>query len=261
MMVENPAETSVKTPKPPDFQPEPAFEKGHRWAGKPRCQAWNRNTAAQCQKIPFRGKRVCSSHGGASGCPPVHGKHSKAMKTLKASLRHLPDPEVLNLKPELAILAARINELMNRIDENGCQYADKEILKAAQTTQRGIDNGDLGLCAMGLKELRKAIEPVRSDAAISKEMLRNFRLMDRITASVGRVQQKNGQAAPIQSVLCILRVVLEIVTTDVEDPQIRARIFSQIGELLRITMGFWPSEGMLKELGVPGRGIFAGLNP
>ena len=260
MMTENPTETSVKIPKPPDFRPEPIFPEGHRWVGMPRCQAWNRNTAAQCQKIPLRGKRVCRSHGGAGGRPPVHGKHSKAMKTLKASLRLLPDPELLNLKPELAILAARINELMIRIDENGCQYADKEILEAAQTIQRGIDKGEIGLCAMGLKELRKAIEPVQSDAAIGKEMLRNIRLMERITASVGRVQQKNGQAVPIQSVLSILRVVLEIVTTDVKDPQIRARIFSQIGELIRITMGFWPAEGVLKELGLPGRGIFAGLN-
>jgi len=50
----------------------------------------------------------------------------------------LPDPELLDLRPEFAILAARMNELMIRIDENACQFAGEKILKAAKLIRKGL---------------------------------------------------------------------------------------------------------------------------
>ena len=138
MMIGNPIETPPRFRRPLDFHPEPFFPEGLRWAGMPRCQAWNRNKAMQCGKIPMSGKRVCRSDGGAGGRPPTHGKYAKVSKTLEAQLRMLPDPELLDLRPEFAILAARMNELMIRIDENACQFAGEKILKAAKLIRKGL---------------------------------------------------------------------------------------------------------------------------
>ena len=260
MMIENPIETHVKTRKPSDFQPEPFFPEGHRWARNPRCQAWNRNKASQCQKIPMRGKSVCRSHGGAGGRPPTHGQHSKASKTLEAHLRMLPDPELLDLRPEYAILAARMDELMVRIDSEEGQFAGEDFLNAARLIKKGVVNNDIEMCATGPEMLCEATESGQGEAATWKEIFRTIQLMERLVASVRGSQRANGQAVPIQDVLCILSAVLDIVASDVKETQVRAEIFSRMEDLIGSIVGFWAAEGIAKELDLPGRGIFAGLN-
>lgn len=112
-------------PKPFDFKPERTFpDDGRpRWGGKRRCIAWNSNAGRQCNALAMSGKRVCDKHGGKTPGGALAG----AFKTGRYS-KHLPtrllaryndallDPNILELNDEIALVDARIHDLLERID-------------------------------------------------------------------------------------------------------------------------------------------------
>jgi hypothetical protein len=117
MMDDDESEPDFPVPKPVDFVPERTFPPGHRWAGKLRCQAWSRRQGRQCERIPMKGKRVCRSHGGAGGRPAKHGRSSLPAKVSEAYARMAGDPKSRELIEEIAILAARIQQLQDELNQ------------------------------------------------------------------------------------------------------------------------------------------------
>src|SRR5512137_2855467 len=112
----------ITYPKPPDFKPEPFFTEGKR-AGQRRCQAWSRQENRQCTMYPMVGKEVCRMHGGksAGGIASPLWKHGRQSKYLPARMRDaynasLTDKELLELRGEIALVDARITDLLQRVD-------------------------------------------------------------------------------------------------------------------------------------------------
>jgi len=112
-------------PKPANFVPDLVFDNGHRYAGRPRCQAWNPNKGEQCSKLPVKGsghprepykyKTVCRSHGGASprgvDHPSFrHGRWSVAMpdNLISSYEARFNDPDILALEDEIALVDTMI---------------------------------------------------------------------------------------------------------------------------------------------------------
>lgn len=115
----------VREPKPKDFKPVAGFPDGHRFFGLPRCQAWNRNAGRQCMRPQLPGVEVCRYHGGLSlggvASPRFkHGKYSKYApeNTLEKYHIMLADPEILNLSNEIALIDARIAEILEGLNTN-----------------------------------------------------------------------------------------------------------------------------------------------
>lgn len=114
----------MKHPKPADFKPESYFPSDHpKWAGRPRCTAWNSNHGRQCNKPAMVGKTKCERDGGKtpSGVESPHFKTGAYSKYLPKGLRQdyeaaLADPQWLTLRREIAVIDARLAELFRDIE-------------------------------------------------------------------------------------------------------------------------------------------------
>ena len=63
----------------------------------------------------MHGKRVCVIHGGRGGAKPTHGRYSKSLpKDLEERYDYFKrDPEILSLKPEVALARTMLERFMS----------------------------------------------------------------------------------------------------------------------------------------------------
>jgi hypothetical protein len=87
-----------------------------------RCDGKSKRTGEQCKKpagwgTDHVGAGKCRIHGGST--PIKHGRYSQIVRPeMREKIeRFEQDPDPLNLEPEVAILRAHVEELMNRWDE------------------------------------------------------------------------------------------------------------------------------------------------
>jgi hypothetical protein len=136
---ESPAETAVgpskrAVPMPPDDR---------------RCTAKNRQTGERCKQWARLPSSVCRYHGAlALKGPASHFfKHGMYSKYLPLKLRHnflaaLGDPELENLRRQIALCQTRELELIQRLDTNESGASWKELGALFSELQRAIDRGE-----------------------------------------------------------------------------------------------------------------------
>lgn len=86
-----------------------------------RCKAKAKGTGERCKNAAAKGKEVCRLHGGAStGRPLIHGRYSTikraALQEKIEAFRN--DPAAGDLRDELAILRALLEDYLGRFDDN-----------------------------------------------------------------------------------------------------------------------------------------------
>jgi len=91
----------------------------------PQCQAYARS-GYQCKQAALEGKKVCVYHGGKSligmaSATYKHGRHSKYIpsKLIEKYNEAQNDKDLLSLSEEIKLIDARINQLLERVEEGG----------------------------------------------------------------------------------------------------------------------------------------------
>lgn len=85
-----------------------------------RCKAKAKGTGERCKNPVVEGKQVCRIHGGLSpGRPIVHGRYSVTKRqALREKIEQFrADPQAGDLRDELAILRALLEDYLNRFDD------------------------------------------------------------------------------------------------------------------------------------------------
>jgi hypothetical protein len=225
-------EPDFPVPKPVDFVPEWTFPLGHRWAGKPRCHAWSRRQGRQCERIPTRGKRVCRSHGGAGGRPPEHGRFAIPAKLLDAYIRATGDPSAMEQWQHIAVVDARIDELlaMTETDDPGPDAAS--ISKALRLVQKGIRSGDIECCRRGADEIERALEPSRRDRAIWAEIRENLRVRDSLWRTRQKWLRDNRQVVSVAEFLEFIKTMHVLTWKYIRDPKDRQALIEELKRYL-----------------------------
>lgn len=124
--------------KPDGWRPEPKFPKGHRYEGKPRCQAWNSNKGQQCGNTPKKllagghpadpenYLTVCRVHGGDSPRGDAHYNYQG-----KGYSRYQPAPlqpaitafleseDPLDLIQAISTWEGRSDQLLRSLEDGG----------------------------------------------------------------------------------------------------------------------------------------------
>lgn len=124
--------------KPAGFQPEPTFSNDHRYAGKPRCQAWNKNKGQQCLQMPKKllaGGHPADSDNYTTTCRVHGGDSPRGLDHYnfqdKGYSRFVPGPlgpavtafleagDPLDLIQAIGTWEGRVSHLLQQLEEGG----------------------------------------------------------------------------------------------------------------------------------------------
>ena len=166
--------------------------------GRPRCLAKSKQQERRCRQWPAKGKRVCRFHGARAGRPVIHGRYSKLLPARLAERYHesLADPEYLALRDEIALLDARIGELLAEL---AAQAREAEGGARMQAPWREV--------VALLEQRRKLAESER------------------------RWLVKTQQVLTVEQAMTLLAVVRDIIMRHVQDSSTRAAIAHELRSL------------------------------
>jgi hypothetical protein len=153
-----------------------------------KCRAKSKRTKQACGANAVTGRELCYHHGGRSLAGIAHpnykdGRASRYMLPLRMRDDYqtaLSDPKLLDLKPEIALVHARAQDLMNRVDsgESGNLW---RLLRKAYADLVKAKDGEEQLAAVA--EIGKLITRGAADYAAWAETMREIDRKQRLVES------------------------------------------------------------------------------
>jgi hypothetical protein len=121
-----------------------------------QCRAKSKRTGQQCQGTAMA-NGVCYHHGGkslAGAASPTlkHGRYSKHLPTrMLANYEQAQrDPELLNLREDIALIDARLSDLLRRVDSGESGKVWNDLKAAWKAVQRATDDEkDMAIAELG----------------------------------------------------------------------------------------------------------------
>lgn len=211
-----------------------------------QCQAKCKSTGEQCRRRAVNGKRVCTVHGGLtpSGVASAnwkHGRYSKAIPTrlMERYQASESDPELLNLRSDIALVDARISELLGSVDvgESGRLWRDLgKLRKDFLVAQREKDQDAM---ASVLTELLNTVGRGAQDwerwQEIADFLERRRRLVESEQKRLVAMQQMVTAEQAMTLVTTLGLAVREIVLEHVDADTGRAILSKVQQELIRVS--------------------------
>lgn len=201
--------------------------KGHRKDGTP------------CRRPPSRGKNVCNSHGakskaGAESPAFKHGRYSSALpdRLLERYRNAVEDPELLDLTQQIAVMDARLHELLGRVDsgESGAIWkAMKAAYKDWQAEKRK-KNGDPQAAEAHLVAM---IEKGFADNAAWIDVFEVFELRRVAVQTDSRRRKELQDSISSQQALTLMAAMVEAVRRHVSDTNTLQAISIEFTGLMR----------------------------
>jgi hypothetical protein len=224
-----------KYPKPPDFQPEPVFPMdwhAPKLAGKPRCLAWAVTSGSQCNAAPVRGRLHCRKHGGKT---PVGraagsfrtGKYCKYLpkRMLSSYEASLKDPDLLDYRAEIALLTARLDDLLARVDKGEPGHLLQEVRDAFCKLKRTMQGNETAKTVVAMERLEEILFRNESDDAAWNEVLETVKMLERAKERHTKQLVLMNQTMTVERALLLISRVEEILSRNVHDKDILQRIF------------------------------------
>jgi hypothetical protein len=181
-----------------------------------QCTATSKQTKQQCKRHAAPGRTVCNIHGGKTpqgvAAPSyTHGRYSKVIPARLAERYSdgLSDPQLLELREEIALLDARLGDVLGEIDGLGdpARWADAQRAWAAYTTAPNaalkakaqteldyvIDQGANQHAAWAalqqiIEQRRKLVESEHKRLVIAQQMITTEQAMALIGALIGIIR-------------------------------------------------------------------------
>ena len=149
-----------------------ATKEGRQVCGRLRSEKNRVIPNEACQAPPMQ-CGACRVHGGKAGCPPKHGRYSRALTTWKHSFeRALKDKDLLDTRRELALMDTTIEKLLERVEELDApkwRTAVQESFDGLQRAVKARKQADVRDSLGKLEDLIKegaAIDQVSSDLMV-----------------------------------------------------------------------------------------------
>lgn len=103
-----------------------------------QCTAKSKRSGERCKKLAIVGRNTCRNHGGKTPRGPlsVHyktGRYSKLPVNLRDGFEAaLSDPDLMNRRQDMALIIARINELLEKLSDGGGAARDVRLKELAR---------------------------------------------------------------------------------------------------------------------------------
>jgi len=196
-----------------------------------RCGARTRG-GKPCQAPKVDGMTRCRLHGGSTptgiASPHYrHGRHSRHLPTglLERFQDALADQDQLSLRPDLALIDARVAELLRGMADGGSPDAWRRLRGAWRAYQE--DRSPEARTA-----LANAIEQGASASEKWAEIIQHLNVRRRLCQAESQRELGHRNAITLEQAMGVFAAVAESIRAHVHDPDARRRIQDDLGRLL-----------------------------
>lgn len=200
-----------------------------------QCQAKAKSTGRQCNRSAVNGKRVCTVHGGLTpgGIASPHFKDGRYSKSIPARLADkyqsaLKDPQLLELKNEIALTDARLEDLLSRVDtgESGALWL------AVQQTWREYKTGTPAEKVKAAVLLDRLIEDALQDYQAWREIQEVLEQRRRLVESERKRLVEMQQYITSQQAMTLVAAMIGIIKENVTDRNTLQNISTAVNGLV-----------------------------
>ena len=206
-----------------------------------QCTAKSKRSGERCKNNAMKGKTVCHIHGGKSLSGPASpsfktGRYSKFLPSRLADRYQeaRTDDELLSLREEIALLDARMADLLGQVStgEAGEHWRKLNdlyqfILRAGRS--KDTEGLNTGMARMGTV-LREAKDSYETWDEVGKLLEQRRRLVE----SERRRYVEMQQVITADRAMLLISALVDIVRQHVDDRSILAAISTDVGKLIAV---------------------------
>lgn len=204
-----------------------------------QCLAKSKRSGEQCRRQATPGRKVCHIHGGKSLAGPASGtyktgRYSKLLPARMAAtyLEAAGDPDLLVLREEIALVYARLSDLLGRVDSGESGAAWRRAQTAFKALTEGLDQQDTAAAKAALRDLDVVIRQGLGDHAAWDEIGDLLDRRERLVRSERRRMVEMQQTMTIEQAMVFTGAVIALVDQYVTDQHARAAISNGIRRLV-----------------------------
>jgi hypothetical protein len=189
-----------------------------------QCTAKSKQSGQQCKRHAVPGGTKCKTHGGASlkGIASATYKHGGRSKYLPANLQTryqeaVDDPELLNLRTDLALVEARLAQLLERVDTGEAGALWKAAKDAFEDLRKAGVAKDPVAQQIAFNELSDVLGRGLSDYAAWNEISSLLEQRRKLSESERRRLVDMQQMISTEQAMLFAGQVLDIIRRNVSD--------------------------------------------
>lgn len=192
-----------------------------------------------CRNYPIAGRTRCKKHGGATLRGVAHPgfKHGRYSKDLPARMlesyeQAASDPELLNQTQEIALIDARIADILKRVDtgETGANW--KLVKTSFAELKAAMKIADHEGVAQAMNTLNKSINKGQLDYVAWAEVIRLTEQRRKVVESERKRLVEMNQYITAQQGMALVAALVDSCRRHITD---RAQLTALIGDLRRLT--------------------------
>jgi ribosomal protein S15P/S13E len=203
-----------------------------------KCKAYSRRNQGPCRSYAMRGQQVCRMHGGQSLRGPGHpnfqtGRYSMVLPSrLLARYRDAEeDAELTSLRSELALVDARLADVLSRVDtgESGARWW--ALMKAHRAFKRAKRLEDVGRMQEALTTLESHIDAGTQDYEAWHDVQELIEQRRKLCDSETRRLVTLQQTISAEQAMLMIGVIVDIIARHITDRQVLAQITTDLQRL------------------------------
>jgi GGDEF domain-containing protein len=204
-----------------------------------QCTAKSKQSGQRCKRAAVVGRTVCSIHGGKTptGVSAPNFKTGRHSKYLPARLGEryqaaLADQDSLNLAAEIALVDARIGDVLGRVDTGESGRAWTRLKQAYSALQKAKRMDQTEEADELLLELGSLIGKGVADYAAWDEIGSYVEQRRRLVESERKRLVDMQQTVTIEQVMIVLAAISDVVRRHVDDSATLARISAELNRIV-----------------------------
>ena len=206
------------------------------------CGAKTRN-GGTCKNAGMTNGR-CKFHGGMNPVGASHhsyktGRYSKSLPS-KLAARYeesLREREQLSLRPEIALIDAKLNDLLGRIDDNESGASWKALLGELDSLEANLAEGKMVIVASIVERMQQLTRTALAEEATWQDIRQAVHDRRLLAESERKRAVEAQQMITAEQAMTLMGVIENIIITHVADYDTRRRIGMELAKLVTIDHG------------------------
>lgn len=197
-----------------------------------QCKAKSKTTGKRCRQRPAPGFDVCRVHGGATprGLASPNLKHGRFSKSLPARLMAsyeaaLEDPTLLSTRGDIAVLVARQEDLLQRVDSGEAGLLWRQAREEWKEFKTALAAGDQPTSRAAMAQLDELLGRGAADYAAWHELARVTEQIRRLRETERKLLEAHQATMTAEQLGLLIGALTHAVRSHVRD----ARVLDAIG--------------------------------